>query len=110
MPQSQEAKGNFIFFSHTLAHPMFESLKQANMAIVCKDKCKEELVLLLEKGVSPGWYKEVHRITYKIVSELIEFSSEVKGIQKIVLKELYLLWMIGYCRKKKPKIFNTKKS
>ena len=79
---------------------MFESLKQAKMAFVCKDKCKEELVLLFEKGVFPGWYKEVHRATYKIVLELIEVSSEVKDIQKIVLKELYLFWMIGYCRKK----------
>ena len=53
------------------------------MAIVCKDICREELVLLLEKGVSPGWWdKEVHKVTYKIVSELIEFSFEVKDTQE----------------------------
>ena len=58
---------------------MFESFKQATMAIICKDICREELVLLREKGISPGWCdKEIHKITYKIVSEPIEFSSEVK--------------------------------
>ena len=62
---------------------MLESSKQASMAIVCKDICREELVLLLEKGVSPGWWdKEVHKVTYKIVSELIEFSFEVKDTQE----------------------------
>ena len=58
---------------------MFESFKQATMVTVYKDICREELVLLLEKGISPGWCdKEIHKITYKIVSEPIEFSSEVK--------------------------------
>ena len=58
---------------------MFESFKQASMAIACKDICSEEFVLLLEKGVSPWWWdKEVHKITYQTVSELAEFSSEVK--------------------------------
>ena len=66
---------------------MFESFKQASMAIVCKDICREELVLLLEKVISPGWWdKEVHKTTYKIVSELIEFSSEVKDTQENCVK------------------------
>ena len=57
-----------------------------------KDICREELVLLLEKGVSPGWWdKVVYKITYKIVSEFIEFLSEVEDTQEIVLKEFYLL-------------------
>ena len=85
-------------FSQTLTRIMFESLKQASMAIVCKYICIEELVLLLENGVSPGWWdKNVQKRAYKIVSELIEFLSEVKVPRKIVLKELYLLWMIRYC-------------
>ena len=71
------------YFSHILTRLMFESSKQASMAIVCKDICREELVLLLEKGVSLGWWdKEVHKITYKIVSELTEFSFEVKDTQE----------------------------
>ena len=66
---------------------VFESFKQASMAIVCKDICREELVLLLEKGISLGWWdKEVHKITYKIVSELIEYSSEVKYYQESCVK------------------------
>ena len=66
MPQSHEPTGKFVFFSHTLTRLMLESFKQASMAIVCKYVCREELVLLLEKDVSPGWWnKEVHKITYK---------------------------------------------
>ena len=62
---------------------MFERFKQASMAIVCKDICREELVLLLGKNISAGWWdKEVHKITYKIVSELIVYSSEVKDTQE----------------------------
>ena len=54
--------------------------------------------MFLEKDISPGrWGEEVDKITYKIDSELIKFSSEVKAPRKIMLKELYLLWMIGYC-------------
>ena len=68
------------------------------MVTECKDICREGLVLLLEKGISPGrWDKEVHEITYKIVSELIEYSPDIKVPRKIVLKEFYVLWMIGYC-------------
>ena len=66
---------------------MFESFKQARMTIVCKDVCRKELVLLVEKGISPGWWDmEVHRITYKNVSELIEYSSEVKDTQENCVK------------------------
>ena len=43
----------------------------------------EELILLLERGTAPGWWdKEVHKISFKIVSELIMFSSEVEDTQK----------------------------
>ena len=66
---------------------MFETFKQASMAIVCKDVCREELVLLLEKDISPGWWDmEVHRITCKNVSELIEYTSEVKDTQENCVK------------------------
>ena len=82
----------------------FESFKQASMAIVWKDICRKKLVISLEKDISPGWWdKEVDKITYKIDSELIKFSSEFKAPSKIMLKKLYLLWMIGYCWKKKQK-------
>ena len=60
MLQSHETTGNFIFFSHILTRLMLESFEKASMVTVCKDICREELVLLLE-GVSPGWWdKEVH--------------------------------------------------
>ena len=72
---------------------MFESFKEATMVIVLKDICREELVLLLEKGISPGWWDtKVHKIIYQIVSELIEFSSEVKDTQeKCVNRALFTL-------------------
>ena len=66
---------------------MFKTFKQASMAILCKDISREESVLLLEKGISPGWWdKKVHKMTYKIVSELIEYSSEVKYTQESCVK------------------------
>ena len=89
---------------------MLESFKEATMAIVCKDICREELVLLLEKGASPGWWdKEVHKITYKIVSELIEFSSEVKDTQENCVKRALFALDDRILLKKETKIFNTKK-
>ena len=90
---------------------MFESFKQASiMAIVCKDMCREELVLVLEKGPSPGWWdKEVHEITYKIVSELIEFSSEVKDTQESCVKRDFFALGDRILLKKETKIFNIKK-
>ena len=90
---------------------MFESFKQASiMAIVCKDIWREELVLVLEKGISPGWWdKEVHKITYKIVSELIEFSSEVKDTQENCVKRALFALDDRILLKKETKIFNIKK-
>ena len=111
MPKSHEATGNFIFLSHTLTRLMFESFKQARMVIVCKYIFREELVLLLEKSVSLGWLgKEVHKITYKIVSELIEFSSEVKVTQEnCVQRALCALDERILLKKKHKKIFYIKK-
>ena len=53
------------------------------MASASKNFSKEELILLLEKGTAPGWWdKKVHKISFKIVSELIIFSSEVEDTQE----------------------------
>ena len=71
---------------------------------------REELVLVLEKGISPGWWdKEVHKITYKIVSELIEFSSEVKDTKENCVKRALFVLDDRILLKKETKIFNTKK-
>ena len=89
---------------------MFESFKQASMAIVLKDICREELILLLEKGISPGrWDKKVHKITYKIVSELTDFSSEVKDTRENYLKRALFALDDRILLKKETKIFNIKK-
>ena len=90
---------------------MFESFKQATMAIVCRDICREELVLLLEKGISPGWWDtEVHKITYKIVSELIEFSSEAKDTQENCVKRALFALDDRILLKKETKYSVLKKS
>ena len=89
---------------------MLESFKQATMATVCKDICREELVLLLEKGISPRWWdKEVHKITYKIVSDLIEFSSEVRDTQENCVKRALFSLDDRILLKKETKIFNIEK-
>ena len=81
------------------------------MAIVYKDICMEELVLLLEKGISlRWWYKEVYKITYKSVSELTEFSSEVKDTQESCFKRAFFALDDRILLKKETKIFNIKKS
>ena len=76
------------------------------MAIKSKDICREELVLLLENGVSPGWQdNEVH----KIVSELIEFSSEVKDTEENCVERALFALDDRILLKKETKIFNIKK-
>ena len=66
--------------------------------------------MLLEKGISPGWWdKEVHKITYKIVSELIEFSSEVKDTQENCVKRALFALDDRILLKKETKVFNIKK-
>ena len=67
------------------------------------------MVLLLEKGISPGWWDmEVHRITYKNVSELIEYLSEVKDTQKNCVKRALFALDERILLKKETKIFNIK--
>ena len=86
---------------------MFESFKEATMVIVLKDICREELVLLLEKGISPGWWDtKVHKIIYQIVSELIEFSSEVKDTQEKCVNRALFALDDRILLKKEIKIFN----
>ena len=68
------------------------------------------MVLLLEKGFSLGWWdKEVHKITYKTVSELIEFSSEVKDTQENCVTRALFALDDRILLKKETKIFNKKK-
>ena len=68
------------------------------------------MVLLIEKGISPGWWdKEVHKITYKIVLELIEFSSEVNDTHENCVKRALFALDDRILLKKETKIFNIKK-
>ena len=77
---------------------------------IVKDICREELFLLLEKGVSQGWWdKEVYKITYKIVSEFIEFLSEVEDTQENCVKRVLFALDDRILLKKETKIFNIKK-
>ena len=68
------------------------------------------MVLLIEKGISPGWWdKEVHKITYKIVLELIEFSSEVNDTHENCVKRALFALDDRILLKKETKIFHIKK-
>ena len=68
------------------------------------------MILLLEKGVSPGrWDKKVHKITYKIVSELTDFSSKVKDTRENYLKRALFALDDRILLKKETKIFNIKR-
>ena len=90
---------------------MFESFKQAIMMVAYKDICREKLVSLLEKGISPGWWdKEAHKITYTIVSELIEFSCEARDTPENCVKIALFALDDRLLLKNVTKIFNIKKS
>ena len=99
------------YLLHTLTAPSsYVSKFQVSMVIVWKSICTEELVLLLENGISPEWCdKEIHKITYKIVSELIEFLSEVKDTQENCVKRALFALDDRILLKKETKIFNIKK-
>ena len=46
-------------------------VEAASIANECEVFYREDYILLLEKGVAPGWWdKKVHKITYKIVSDV----------------------------------------
>ena len=48
---------------------------------------KEDLILLLEKGNIPGWWnKGAQKISYILLSQLIECSREATGKQEETVK------------------------
>ena len=80
------------------------------MANVTKNFSKEELILLLEKGTATGcWDKEVHKISLKIVSELIMFSSEVEDTQENCVRRALFGLDDNIVLRAETKIFNIKK-
>ena len=75
-----------------------------------KNFSKEELILLLEKGTAPGWLdKEVHQISFKVVSELIMFSSEVKDTQANCVRRALFGLDDNIVLRAETKIFNIRK-
>ena len=80
------------------------------MESASKNFSKEELNLLLEKGTAPGWWdKEVHKISFKIVSELIMFSSEVEDTQENCVRRALFGLDDNIVLRAETKIFNIKK-
>ena len=80
------------------------------MANATKNFSKEELILLLEKGTATGWWdKEVHKISFKIVSELIMFSSEVEDTQENCVRRALFGLDDNIVLRAETKIFNIKK-
>ena len=79
-------------------------------ASASKNFSKEGLILLLEKGTAPRWWdKEVHKISFKIVSELIMFSSEVEDTQENCVRRALFGLDDNIVLRAEPKIFNIKK-
>ena len=80
------------------------------MASASKNFSKEELVLLLEKRTTPEWWdKEVHNISFKIVSELIMFSSAVKDTQENCVRRALFGLDNNIVLRAETKIFSIKK-
>ena len=80
------------------------------MASASKNFSKERLILLLEKGTDPRWWdKEVHKISFKIVSELITVFSEVEDIQENCVRRALFGLDDNIVLRAEPKIFNIKK-
>ena len=68
--------------------------------------CNYGIVLL----TAPGWWdKEVHKISFKIVSELIVFSSEVEDTQKNYVRRALFGLDDKIMLSEKTKIFDLRK-
>ena len=79
------------------------------MASASKNFSKEDIILLLEE-TAPGWWdKEVHKISFKIVSELIMFSSEVEDTQENCVRRALFGLDDNIVLRAETKIFNIKK-
>ena len=84
--------------------------KDLRMPSASKNFSKEELIFLLEKGTAPGWWdKEVHKISFKIVSELITVFSEVEDIQENCVRRALFGLDDNIVLRAETKIFNIKK-
>ena len=89
---------------------LFLRKKDLIIASASENFIKEELILLLEKGTASGWCdKEVHKISFKIVSELIMFSSEVEDIQKNCVRRALFGLDNNIVLRAEAKIFNINK-
>ena len=80
------------------------------MASASKNFSKEELISLLEMGTAPEWWDtEVHKISFKTVSELIMFSSEVEDTQEKYVRRASFGLDDNIVLRAETKIFNIKK-
>lgn len=72
---------------------------------------KADFILLLEKGVIPGcWHNEAHKISYHIVSTLLEYEYEVNAKQKVSVRRGLLALDPKPVLPEKTKISNRKKT
>ena len=71
---------------------------------------RKKLILLLEKRTAPEWWdKEVHKISFKIVSELIMFSSDVEDTQENCVRRALFDLDNNIVLRAETKIFNIQK-
>ena len=52
---------------------------------------KKKIILLLGKGIVSGWWdREAHKITYFIISQLLEYSLKVAGKQEDTMRNVFM--------------------
>ena len=69
---------------------------------------KADFILLLEKGEIPGWWdRKAHKITFFIISQLIDYTCEIEGNQEQLVKNA--LFALEPDIVLTTKIFNLKK-
>lgn len=72
---------------------------------------KADFILLLEKGVISGcWHNEAHKISYHIISTLLEYEYEVNAKQEVSVRRGLLVLDPKTALPEKTKISNRKKT
>ena len=72
---------------------------------------KADFIFLLERGFIPGfWHNEAHKISYHIVSTLLEYEDEVNVKQEVSVRRGLLALDPETVLPEKTKISNIKKT
>ena len=71
---------------------------------------KADFILLIEKGVMPGWWdKETRKISYYFVSKLLDYACEVNVEQEVPVRPALSALYPNVLLPEKTRISNIKK-